>query len=95
MGTHTEIKQIVSPDVSRPLISCKVVSGDSREVLSRFGQVADLIVTAPPYADARKRHYDSIHPDIFPEWFASFHEAFVQALKPRGSLVINIKDKVV
>ena len=94
MGTHTEIQQPTSTDVSRALISCKVVSGDSREMLARFGQVADLIVTSPPYADARKRHYDSIHPDKFAEWFATFHEAFSNVLKPTRTLVIYIKKSI-
>jgi site-specific DNA-methyltransferase (adenine-specific)/site-specific DNA-methyltransferase (cytosine-N4-specific) len=55
----------------------------------------DLIVTSPPYADARRKHYDSVHPDQFADWFLTFHEAFWNALRPDGSLVINIKDKVV
>lgn len=57
--------------------------------------VADLIVTSPPYADARKKHYDSISPDNFPEWLLTFNEVFWNSLKEDGSLVINIKDKVV
>jgi DNA modification methylase len=57
--------------------------------------VADLIVTSPPYADARKKHYDSILPEEFAEWFTSFHRSFYDILKPDGSLVINIKDKVI
>ncbi len=63
--------------------------------MSVFQDCIDLIVTSPPYADARKNHYDSFHPKHFPEWLASFHKAFWNALKPSGSLVINIKDKVV
>lgn len=54
-----------------------------------------MIVTSPPYADARRKHYDSVHPDKFADWFLTFHEPFFNALKPSGSLVINIKDKVV
>jgi DNA modification methylase len=75
--------------------SAKVIYGDSRSVLPPLGCFADLIVTPPPYADARKRHCDSILPNEFSEWFVSFHHAFYNALKPHGSLVINIKDKVV
>lgn len=75
--------------------TCLIIHGDSREQLPAFNQSVDLIVTSPPYADARKKHYDSIHPDNFADWFLTFHEAFWNALKPDGSLVINIKDKVV
>jgi len=75
--------------------SCTVIEGDSRDVLKAFEGQVDLIVTSPPYADAREKHYDSIHPDNFAAWFLTFHEPFFNALKPNGSLVINIKDKVV
>lgn len=75
--------------------TCTVICGDSREELKAYTGQVDLIVTSPPYADARKKHYDSVHPDQFADWFLSFHEPFYHALKPEGSLVINIKDKVV
>jgi site-specific DNA-methyltransferase (adenine-specific)/site-specific DNA-methyltransferase (cytosine-N4-specific) len=75
--------------------ACTVICGDSRETLKAYEEQVDLIVTSPPYADARRRHYDGVHPDEFAEWFMTFHEPFWKALKPSGSLVINIKDKVV
>jgi site-specific DNA-methyltransferase (adenine-specific) len=75
--------------------TCIVIRGDSREELKAYEGQVDLIVTSPPYADARRKHYDSVHPDEFADWFMTFHESFWNALKPSGSLVINIKDKVV
>ena len=75
--------------------SCTVIEGDSRDALKAFRGQVDLIVTSPPYADARRKHYDSFHPDKFADWFLTFHEPFWNALKPDGSLVINIKDKVI
>lgn len=75
--------------------TCTIISGDSRHELQAYEGKADLIVTSPPYADARHKHYDSIHPDKFVEWFLTFNDAFYKVLKPEGSLVINIKDKVV
>lgn len=75
--------------------TCTVIHGDSREELKPLEGQVDLIVTSPPYADARHKHYDSVHPDGFVEWFMTFNEPFLNALKPEGSLVINIKDKVV
>ncbi|HEY0171170.1 MAG TPA: site-specific DNA-methyltransferase [Pyrinomonadaceae bacterium] len=75
--------------------ACTVICGDSREELKAYDRQIDLIVTSPPYADARHKHYDSVHPDKFVDWFLTFHEPFFNALKPSGSLVINIKDKVV
>jgi site-specific DNA-methyltransferase (adenine-specific) len=75
--------------------ACTVICGDSRTELGAFAGKVDLIVTSPPYADARHKHYDGVHPDKFAEWFLTFHEPFFNALKPTGSLVLNIKDKVV
>jgi site-specific DNA-methyltransferase (adenine-specific)/site-specific DNA-methyltransferase (cytosine-N4-specific) len=75
--------------------SWHIICGDSREIPLRFENQIDLIMTSPPYADARKKYYESIDPDKYPDWFASFHVALWQALKPTGSLVINIKDKIV
>jgi len=82
-------------NVHKECVSCQVIYGDARAILSSLPQKVDLIVTSPPYADARKKHYESMHPDAYPEWFATFHESFWRTLKPGGSLVINIKDKVV
>ena len=87
--------QAVKTTVRRQEAACTIINGDSREELKAFVGQADLIVTSPPYADARRKHYDSVHPDQFAEWFLTFHEPFFNALKPEGSLVINIKDKVV
>ncbi|MDV3294009.1 MAG: site-specific DNA-methyltransferase [Nitrososphaerales archaeon] len=97
---------MVSKSVSEPMpptekgkhVYCKIIYGDSREVLPTLSEKASLIVTSPPYADARKSHYDSIAPGDYANWFAGpegFHEAFWNALDPEGSFVLNIKDKVV
>lgn len=72
-----------------------IIHGDSRKILPTINEKADLIVTSPPYADARKSHYDSIHPDKFVDWLISFSDAFWNILKEDGSLVLNIKDRVI
>ena len=70
--------------------------GDNREVLSKFTDgYFNLIITSPPYADARKNHYDSIHPDQFVDFFLAFHDEFWRVLADDGSFILNIKDKVV
>lgn len=94
MGTKKAKDQTVQI-IGKANVACTVINGDSRNELSKFTNQVDLIVTSPPYADARHKHYDSVHPDKFAEWFLTFHEPFFNALKPSGSLVINIKDKVV
>ena len=74
----------------------EIYLGDSREVLKSFkDQTFNLIVTSPPYADARQKHYDSITPELFSSFFSSFHEEFWRVLRNDGSLVLNIKDKVI
>lgn len=74
---------------------CTAIHGNSKTILKDLRGTVDLIVTSPPYADARKNHYDSVHPDKFAEWFFEFHKPFYEALKPNGSFVLNIKDRVV
>lgn len=74
---------------------CLIFHGDSREILGKLKCEADLIVTSPPYADSRKNHYDSIHPDSFAEWFFSFHAVIWNVLKDDGNFILNIKDKIV
>ncbi|MCX6252186.1 MAG: site-specific DNA-methyltransferase [Bacteroidetes bacterium] len=86
-----KLKVESNPHINKCLILC----GDNRSVLSEFEDSSDLIITSPPYADARKKHYDSISPEKFAEWFLTFHESFWKSLKDDGSLVINIKDKIV
>ena len=83
--------------VTEPLFqnNYRILHGDCEKELSAFPNQVDLIVTSPPYADARQRHYDSVAPHDYPDWFMSFHEVFWQALKPTGSLVLNMKDKIV
>ncbi len=95
-GQKNECEETITRAIIQNTVnSCTVINGDSRKILPEFYGKVDLIVTSPPYADARQNHYDSIHPDKFVEWFMEFHEPFFSALKPEGSLVINIKDKVV
>lgn len=74
----------------------EIYCGDSRKILKRFPDGHfNLIVTSPPYADARKKHYDSISPDEFPNFIMSFHNELWRTLSDDGSFVLNIKDKVV
>jgi site-specific DNA-methyltransferase (adenine-specific)/site-specific DNA-methyltransferase (cytosine-N4-specific) len=74
----------------------EILLGDSREILSKYPKgYFNLIVTSPPYADARSKHYDSIHPDKYVEFFMTFHEPLWRVLNDRGSFIINIKDKII
>ena len=70
--------------------------GDALEMLSgAAGGAVDLIVTSPPYADQRKATYGGVSPDEYVGWFLPYTEEFLRVLKPTGSFVLNIKEKVV
>jgi site-specific DNA-methyltransferase (adenine-specific) len=73
-----------------------VVAGDCLDVLRSVpAERVDLIVTSPPYADQRASTYGGVTPDDYVAWFMPRAEQFARVLKPTGSLVINIKEKVV
>ncbi len=76
-------------------VYCKIICGDSKNILPKLGFKVQLVVTSPPYADARKSHYDSIRPDDYAEWFFKFNESIWNVLEDNGSFVLNIKDKIV
>ncbi len=57
----------------------------------------DFILTSPPYADQRKygEGDGNIRPDDYIDWFIPKAREFYRILKPEGSFVLNINDKVV
>jgi site-specific DNA-methyltransferase (adenine-specific)/site-specific DNA-methyltransferase (cytosine-N4-specific) len=70
--------------------------GDAAEVLKDFDDNSvDLIFTSPPYADSRKNTYGGIHPNEYVNWFLPISEQLFRVLKPTGTFVLNIKEKVV
>ena len=74
----------------------KFIHGDCEEILKDFPENSiDLIFTSPPYADQRKNTYGGIRPDKYVEWFLPISEQFLRVLKPTGTFVLNIKERVV
>lgn len=72
-----------------------IISGDCAGVLKKFpADSIDLIVTSPPYADARKNQYGGIHPDKYVEWFLPIGAEMFRVLKPQGTFILNIKERV-
>lgn len=70
--------------------------GDCKEqLLNMPDNSVDLIVTSPPYADQRKGTYGGIHPNNYVEWFLPISEQLLRVLKPSGTFILNIKEKVV
>ncbi|MFN8711876.1 MAG: DNA-methyltransferase [Bacteroidota bacterium] len=74
----------------------KLFLGDCKEKLMLLpDNSVDLIVTSPPYADQRKSTYGGIHPDNYVEWFLPIAKELLRVLKPTGTFILNIKEKVV
>ncbi len=74
----------------------KIILGDSREELKKIPDNSiDLIITSPPYADARKSTYGGIHPNDYVEWFLPVSLQLLRTLKKKGTFILNIKEKVV
>lgn len=73
-----------------------IEKGDCLDVLMGYeDNFVDLIVTSPPYAERRKNIYGGIHADLYVDWFLARSQEFKRVLKPKGSLVLNIKESVV
>jgi site-specific DNA-methyltransferase (cytosine-N4-specific) len=83
---HTPVTLFHSPGRGKMFI------GDS---LSLFrdqvqSKSVDLIMTSPPFGLVRKKGYGNVDAEKYVEWFKPFGAAFHSALKPSGSLVIDI-----
>ncbi len=74
----------------------RVLLGDCAEKLKELpDNSVDLIVTSPPYADQRKDTYGGIQADKYVEWFLPISRQLLRVLKPTGTFVLNIKERVV
>ena len=73
----------------------RILQGDCEEVLKSFPDDSiDLIFTSPPYADQRRKTYGGISPDEYVDWFLPKADQFKRVLKPTGTFVLNIKERV-
>ncbi len=82
--------------MKRSIGNASLYLGNSLELLKKMpSNSIDLIITSPPYADSRKSTYGGIHPDKYVEWFKPFAVELLRVLKPDGSFILNIKEKVV
>jgi len=77
-------------------IETRILHGDCAQKLKELkNDSVDLIFTSPPYADQRKHTYGGIHPDKYVEWFLPISQELLRVLKPEGTFVLNIKERVV
>ena len=76
-------------------ITTKILEGDSLKVLKQLPDKSiDLIVTSPPYADNRKKTYGGHSPHKYNDWFLPITAELKRVLKPTGTFILNIKEKV-
>ena len=72
----------------------KIYFGDCLEQMKKLPDNSiDLIVTSPPYADARKHTYGGVPPEEYVGWFCARADEMYRILSPTGSFVLNIKEK--
>lgn len=77
-------------------VEAHLMLGDCREELKKLSDNSiDLIFTSPPYADSRSHTYGGVHPEKYVEWFLPISGELLRVLKPTGTFVLNIKEKVV
>ncbi|MBI9038848.1 MAG: site-specific DNA-methyltransferase [Bacteroidales bacterium] len=77
-------------------VKTEIYLGDSKEILKQIpDNSVNLIFTSPPYADQRKSTYGGIKPHKYVEWFLPISKELFRTLKPSGTFVLNIKEKVV
>lgn len=70
--------------------------GDCLEVMRRLPDNSiDLIVTSPPYANARMHTYGGVPPNEYVGWFCERADEMFRILAPTGSFVLNIKERAV
>jgi site-specific DNA-methyltransferase (adenine-specific) len=69
--------------------------GDCTDILKQLpDNSVDLVFTSPPYADQRINTYGGIPVDQYVEWFLPIAFELFRVLKPTGTFVLNIKEKV-
>jgi len=84
-----KLKRLLKPKLN------KIITGDCLNILKDLpDDFIDLIVTSPPYANSRKKDYGGISPDHYVEWFLPRTKEFLRVLKPTGTFILNIKEKV-
>ncbi|HQG53736.1 MAG TPA: DNA methyltransferase, partial [Bacteroidales bacterium] len=77
-------------------IKTELYLGDCRKILKDLSDNSvDFIFTSPPYADQRKNTYGGIPRDKYVAWFLPITSELLRVLKPTGTFILNIKEKVV
>jgi site-specific DNA-methyltransferase (adenine-specific) len=77
-------------------VEARLILGDCHKELKKLKENSvDLIITSPPYADSRAHTYGGVRPEKYVEWFLPISAELLRVLRPTGTFVLNIKEKVV
>ena len=78
------------------LYSNQIICGDSLQLMKDLPDNSiDLIITSPPYSDLKTYiNFKGIHPDEYVDWFLPYCKEIERIMKPTGSFILNINDKV-
>jgi len=77
-------------------VRANLILGNCKDELKKLEDNSiDLIITSPPYADSRTQTYGGIKPDDYVSWFLPATSELLRVLKPSGTFILNIKEKVV
>jgi len=73
----------------------EIILGDCLDVLKKMEKNSiDLIITSPPYSDQRISTYGGKKVDEYVSWFLPITAELLRVLKPTGTFILNIKEKV-
>ena len=74
----------------------KIYQGNSLDLLKQMSDNSvDLVITSPPYSTLKVYIDDpGILADDYVEWFLPFCNEICRVIKPTGSFILNINDKV-
>jgi len=74
----------------------KIYQGNSLDLLKQMpDNSVDLVITSPPYSTLKVYIDDpGILADDYVEWFLPFCNEICRVIKPTGSFILNINDKV-
>ena len=74
----------------------RIIEGDVLDGLAEIDDRSiDLIMTSPPYADARQKQYGGTPPDQYVDWYRPIARELLRVLKKSGSYILNIKEGLV
>ena len=74
---------------------CRLIHADVLAGLSGLADDSvDLVVTSPPYADARADQYGGPPPSDYVEWYAPIARELKRVVKKTGWYVLNIKERI-